>query len=121
MHTHRYEQLDCLPHQPSRPRWLATGPLRLPRREAPPLRLHAHGPELLAHGRGLSDREPGSITIGARIACVSSFYKFLIRMGTLTSNPCDALERPKIQPSPARGYTAADVRKVLAATTPVGD
>ena len=67
-----------------------------------------------AHGRGLSDREPGSITIGARIACVSSFYKFLIRMGTLASNPCDALERPKIQPSPARGYTADDVRKVLA-------
>jgi integrase/recombinase XerC len=67
-----------------------------------------------AHGRGLSDREPGSITIGARIACVSSFYKFLIRMGTLKSNPCDALERPKIQPSLARGYTADDVRKVLA-------
>jgi site-specific recombinase XerD len=35
-----------------------------------------------AHGRGLSDREPGSITIGARVACVSRFYKFLIRMGT---------------------------------------
>jgi hypothetical protein len=67
-----------------------------------------------AHGRGLSDREPGAITIGARIACVSSFYKFLIRMGTLASNPCDALERPKIQPSLARGYTADDVRKVLA-------
>jgi integrase/recombinase XerC len=67
-----------------------------------------------AHGRGLSDREPGAITIGARIACVSSFYKFLIRMGTLHSNPCDALERPKIQPSLARGYTADDVRKVLA-------
>ena len=67
-----------------------------------------------AHGRGLTGREPGSITIGARIACVSSFYKFLIRMGTLASNPCDALERPKIQPSPARGYTAGDVRKVLA-------
>ncbi len=67
-----------------------------------------------AHGRGLSGREPGSVTIGARIACVSSFYRFLIRMGTLSSNPCDALERPKIQTSPARGCTADDVRRVLA-------
>ena len=29
-------------------------------------------------------------------------------------NPCDALERPKVQPSPARGYTALDVQKILA-------
>src|SRR5665647_1247015 len=67
-----------------------------------------------AHGIGLSGRTPSAITIGARVACLSSFYKFLIRMGMLTSNPCDALERPKIQPSPARGYTATDVQKILA-------
>jgi integrase/recombinase XerC/integrase/recombinase XerD len=36
-------------------------------------------------------------------------------MGTLSSNPCDALERPKVQPSPARGYSATDVQKILAA------
>ncbi len=67
-----------------------------------------------AHGIGLSGRVPSAITIGARVACLSSFYKFLIRMGILTGNPCDALERPKIQTSPARGYTAADVQKILA-------
>jgi site-specific recombinase XerD len=74
-------------------------------------------PEVLswAHGIGLSGRVPSSVTIGARTACLSSFYKFLIRMGTLASNPCDALERPKVQPSPARGYTATDVQKILAA------
>jgi integrase/recombinase XerC len=74
-------------------------------------------PEVLswAHGIGLSGRVPSGVTIGARTACLSSFYKFLIRMGTLSSNPCDALERPKIQPSPARGYTATDVQKILAA------
>lgn len=27
-----------------------------------------------AYGRGLSNREPSSVTIGARIACLSSFY-----------------------------------------------
>ncbi len=67
-----------------------------------------------AHGIGLSGRTPSGITIGARVAFLSSFYKFLIRMGTLQSNPCDALERPKIQASPARGYTASDVQKILA-------
>jgi integrase/recombinase XerD len=74
-------------------------------------------PEVLswAHGIGLSCRVPSGVTIGARTACLSSFYKFLIRMGTLASNPCDALERPKVQPSPARGYTATDVQKILAA------
>jgi len=67
-----------------------------------------------AYGKGLSGREPSAITIGARIACLSSFYHFLIRMGILAANPCDALERPKVQPSPARGYTALDVQKILA-------
>ena len=74
-------------------------------------------PEVLswAHGIGLSGRQPSGVTVGARTACLSSFYKFLIRMGMLASNPCDALERPKVQPSPARGYTATDVQHVLAA------
>jgi integrase/recombinase XerC len=74
-------------------------------------------PEVLswAHGIGLSGRVPSGVTIGARTACLSSFYKFLIRMGTLASNPCDALERPKVQPSPARGYTATDIQRILAA------
>ena len=74
-------------------------------------------PEVLswAHGVGLSGRQPSGVTVGARTACLSSFYKFLIRMGMLASNPCDALERPNAQPSPARGYTATDVQRVLAA------
>src|SRR5665811_2448083 len=50
-------------------------------------------PDVLAwaHGIGLSGREPSSVTVGARTACLSSFYKFLIRMGTMTANPCDAV------------------------------
>ena len=74
-------------------------------------------PEVLswARGIGLSGRQPSGVTVGARTACLSSLYKFLIRVGMLASNPCDALERPKAQPSPARGYTATDVQKVLAA------
>ena len=81
-------------------------------------------PEVLAwaHGIGLSGREPSAVTVGARIACLSSFYRFLIRMGVATGNPCDALERPRVSPSPPRGLSAEEVRRLLAVIpeTPVG-
>ncbi len=48
-----------------------------------------------AHGIGASGRPPSPTTVGARIACLSSYYRFLIRMNVAASNPCDALERPK--------------------------
>jgi integrase/recombinase XerC len=67
-----------------------------------------------AHGIGASGREPSSTTVGARIACLSSYYRFLIRMNVATANPCDALERPRIVTAPARGYSAAEVRRLLA-------
>ena len=67
-----------------------------------------------AHGVGTSGRTPSGTTVGARIACLSSFYRFAIRMGLLASNPCDALERPRTQPSLARGYSAEEVRRLLA-------
>jgi len=55
-----------------------------------------------AHGIGLSGREPSSATVGARIACLSSYYRFLIRMQAVSSKPCDALERPKgVQSTPS--------------------
>ncbi len=75
-----------------------------------------------AHGVGLSGREPSSVTVGARAACVSSFYRFLIRMGAATANPCDALERPKVNPAPPRGLSAEQVRRLLAVVpeTPAG-
>jgi integrase/recombinase XerC len=66
-----------------------------------------------AHGIGLSGKPPSPVTIAARIACLSSYYKFLIRMGLVTSNPCDLVERPKASPSPARGYSADDVMRLL--------
>src|SRR5205823_1597901 len=63
---------------------------------------HVVSSEVMAFcfGRGLSGREPAAITIGNRIATVSSFYRFCIRMGLLGSNPADALERPKCSPAP---------------------
>ena len=58
-----------------------------------------------AHGIGLSGQAPSAITIGARLACLSSFYRFLIRMGLMAANPCEAIERPKTVPSQPRGLT----------------
>ncbi len=52
------------------------------------------------HGVGLSGKRPSSVTIGARIACLSSFYRFLIRMDIVASNPCERLERPKVVVGP---------------------
>jgi integrase/recombinase XerC len=66
------------------------------------------------HGIGRSGRTPSSTTVGARIACLSSFYRFLIRMGLVVSNPCDAVERPRATQSVARGYSADEVRRLLA-------
>ncbi len=67
-----------------------------------------------AYGIGASGREPSSATVGARIACLSSYYRFLIRMNVTTANPCDALERPRSVQSVARGLTADEVRRLLA-------
>src|SRR5665811_2566649 len=33
-----------------------------------------------AHGRGVSGKDPSPVTIGARMACLSSFFRFLQRM-----------------------------------------
>ena len=74
------------------------------------------------YGVGLSGKRPSSVTIGARLACLSSFYRFLIRMDIVSSNPCDALERPRVTIAPPRGLSADDIRKLLAVIpeTPVG-
>src|ERR1035437_8242025 len=66
------------------------------------------------HGIGRSRRTPSGTTVGARIACLSSYYRFLIRMGLAASNPCDAVERPRAVQSVARGYSADEVRRLLA-------
>ncbi len=75
-----------------------------------------------AHGPGLSGKQPSGITIGARIACLSSFYRFLIRMDIVQSNPCDKLQRPQVSPGPPRGLSADQVHQLLAAVpdSPVG-
>ncbi len=68
-----------------------------------------------AHGIGPSGRKPAAITIGARLACISSFYRFLIRMKIVSTNPCDQLERPRVSPAPPKGLSAVDIRRLLAA------
>jgi site-specific recombinase XerD len=75
-----------------------------------------------AYGKGLSGKEPSPVTIGARLACLSSFYRFLIRMEIVASNPCDQIQRPKTSLSPPRGLSAEEIRRLLSVIpgTPVG-
>jgi site-specific recombinase XerD len=75
-----------------------------------------------AHSPGLSGKQPSAITIGARIACVSSFFRFLIRMDIVQSNSCDKLQRPQTSPSTPRGLSGDQVHQLLAVVpdSPVG-
>src|SRR3972149_1647807 len=76
---------------------------------------------VFAHGRGPSGRDPKAITIGARLACISSFFRFLIRMKIVSSNPCDEIERPRPSPAPPRGLNADEIRRLLAAVPETPD
>ena len=75
-----------------------------------------------AYGTGLSGKQPSSVTIGARLGCLSSFYRFLIRMKVVASNPCDALERPRVVAGSPRGLSGEQIQKLLSVVpeTPVG-
>ena len=75
-----------------------------------------------AYGRGLSGKEPSATTIAARIACLSSFYRFLIRMKPVIANPCEQLERPRPVQAPPRGLGAEEIKRLLAVipATPTG-
>jgi len=76
---------------------------------------HATPPDIFtfAYHIGASGKSPSSTTVGARIACLSSLYRFLIRMEMLVSNPCDKLERPRTTQSTPRGLSADQVQKLL--------
>jgi hypothetical protein len=58
-----------------------------------------------AHGIGLSGREPSSTTVGARIACLSSYFRFLIRMNVAALQP---VRRPR---APKDGSHRAEARR----------
>jgi len=80
----------------------------------PPDQVNAQEVFVWAHGKGVSGRDPSPVTIGARMACLSSFFRFLIRMDIVQRNPCDRLERPRTSTPPARGLSAEEVRRLLA-------
>jgi len=80
----------------------------------PPDRVTSQEVFAWAYGKGLSGKEPSAVTIGARLACLSSFYRFLIRMEIVASNPCDQIQRPRTSLSPPRGLSAEEIRRLLA-------
>ena len=70
------------------------------------LREHDPEPGDTSGGPGLRPRHrtlgqtPSPVTIAARIACLSSYFRFLVRMGMVAPNPCDLVERPRVSPPP---------------------
>jgi len=75
-----------------------------------------------AYGTGLSGKPPSSVTIGARLGCVSCFYRFLIRMGAVEANPARLTIRAAARPTPGRSSASQQVRALLSVLpdTPVG-
>jgi len=68
-----------------------------------------------AYGKGPSGREPSAATINLRLAAVSSFYGFLLRMGLVVVNPCDRVQRTRQGPPPARGLDRGEIHRLFAA------
>src|SRR5664280_214165 len=83
----------------------------------PPDQVTAQEAFVWAHGKGVSGKSPSAVTLGARMACLSSFFRFLIRMDIVHTNPCDRLERPRTSTPPARGLSAEEVRRLLSSHT----
>jgi hypothetical protein len=45
------------------------------------------------HGKGVSGNHPSPVTIGARMARLSSFFRFLLRMDIVQRNPAEHVRR----------------------------
>jgi site-specific recombinase XerC len=75
-----------------------------------------------AHAVGPSGRSPSGSTINLRLAALSSFYGFLVRLDLAFRNPCDRVMRPHVEPGPARGLTPAELKRLQRAipATPAG-
>jgi integrase/recombinase XerD len=75
-----------------------------------------------AHAVGPSGRTPSGSTINLRLAALSSFYGFLVRLDLAFRNPCDRVQRPHVEPGPARGLTPAELKRLQRAipATPAG-
>lgn len=74
------------------------------------------------HSPGISGKQPSALTIDALITCLSSFYRFLIRMDIVQFNPCEKVQRPRAVPSPPRGLSGNQVRQLLSVIpdSPIG-
>ena len=56
---------------------------------------------LWAHGKGVSGKEPSPVTIGARIACLSSFFRFRLQISPVVGPlALSATPTPQTLPSP---------------------
>lgn len=75
-----------------------------------------------AYSPGPTGAPPSPSYVRLRLAALSSFYRFLARMGWTGSNPVDRVNRPAVRRGKPRGLSLEQVRALLDAlpATPVG-
>ena len=79
-----------------------------------------------AYQRGRGGRDPAPSTVNVRLAVVSGFYRFaakVARMGPRDEdgrlyNPCEDLQRPRVEQPPPKGLTPLEIGRLLEACPP---
>ncbi len=69
-------------------------------------------PRRAADGR---EKHAAASTIARKIAALKSFFRYLVKRGTLTSDPAQDLSAPKVKKRLPRTLSNADVERLLAA------
>lgn len=74
------------------------------------------------YGRG-RERGLDASTVARNLSVVSSWYRFLVKIGALPANPVDGADRPKVSrdDSSTRGLTADEMDRFLAVDMPLRD
>lgn len=74
-------------------------------------------PQVHAFAYGLvRGRSPRASTIATRLACLTSWYRFLLRQGAVERNPADStlVRRPVVHQAPPKGLDEGQVGRLLA-------
>lgn len=75
--------------------------------------------DLLAYQSSISGKSANSICV--RLSAIKSYFVFLKKIGEISTDPSDGLEKPKVNPKEKPYMTAEDVRAMINATKKTRD